>query len=154
MKRFDYLWLIGILMLVPLGFSSCSDSDDDENTGSASTLVGTWESVSYTYQWKEDGEVVDEGTEEDSSIRIRFHEDETCEIAEYYNGKWNWENPGTWKYKNGKITVTDEDGESDTATVKTLTASKLVVEYHEKYTEDGILYEDYDLTEYRKISDQ
>lgn len=155
MKKIIFLWLVSILMLLPISFVSCSD-DDEEGVGSTSELVGTWEIVSRTYQWKEDGKIMEEGTENDSDTRITFSEDGTCKAAEYYNNKWNWDETGTWSYKNGKITIRSTyEGESysETATVKELTSSKLVLEYIDKYTEDGTSYEDYELSEYRKISD-
>lgn len=154
MRKINFLWLISILMLMPISFTSCSDDDDE--IGSVSELVGTWEIVSRTYQWKEDGKVTEEGTESDNDLRITFNEDGTCKAAEYYNNKWNEDEPGTWSYKNGKITIRSTyEGESwsETATVKELTSSKLVLEYIDKYTEDGTSYEDYELSEYRKISE-
>lgn len=155
MKKINFLWLVGIFMLLPICLVSCSD-DDEEGVGNKSDLVGTWESVSCTYQWKEDGVIVEEGTDSDNDMRIKFNEDGTYASAEYYNNKWDWEEEGTWNYKNGKITIRYEDeGESysESATVKALTSSKLVIEYIDRYTEDGISYEDYALWEYRKISD-
>ena len=99
---------------------------------------------------------MEEGTENDSDTRITFSEDGTCKTAEYYNNKWNWDETGTWSYKNGEITIRityEGESYSETATVKELTSSKLVLEYIDKYTEDGTSYEDYELSEYRKISD-
>lgn len=136
-------------------FSACSD-DDDDSVGSTSDLVGTWEIVSYSYQWKEDGEVVDEGTSNDHDSRIVFNENGTCKDAEFYSGEWHWNNEGTWNYKNGKLTIKSTyEGETEitTATVKELTQSKLVVEAVDKYTEDGTVYEDWTLQEYRKVSE-
>lgn len=155
MEKNKFLWLTAILMLLSVSFVACSD-DEEESVGSVSELVGTWESVSYTYWWKENGNIVEEGTERESNIRVAFYEDGTCNSAEYYNGRWNWDEAGTWSYKNGKITIKRTFGGesySETSTVKELTSSKLVIEYIDKYTEDGISYEDYELSEYRKISD-
>lgn len=140
-------------MLMPISFTSCSDDDDE--IGSVSELVGTWEIVSRTYQWKEDGKVVDEETDNENDRRITFNEDGTYQVSEYYN-KWYWDEAGTWSYENGKLTIRSTyEGESwsETATVKELTSSKLVLEYIDKYTEDGTSYEDYELSEYRKISE-
>lgn len=140
---------------MPIGFASCSD-DDDDSVGSSSDLIGTWESVSFTYQDKENGVVVDEGSYNTTDSRLVFNQDGTCKSAEYYNNKWNWNEIGTWSYKNGIITIrSTEDGEVyvESATVKELTSSKLVLEFSEKYTENGTSYEDYSLTEFRKISE-
>ena len=39
------------------GFSACSD-DDEKGPESSSALIGTWERISCTYQYKENGEDV------------------------------------------------------------------------------------------------
>ena len=84
---------------------------------------------------------------------MTFNEDGTHKKAEYYYNTWRWEECGTWSYKNGKITVAN-NGETETASVKELTSSKLVIELIEKGEEYGIPYESSSRTEYRKISDQ
>lgn len=152
MKRVNWIFMTAICLLsvMALSFSGCSD--DDEVSMSNSDLVGTWQLVRYHYQWKENGKVVEEGDEEDDSVMLRFEEDKTCYSAEHYNGKWNWSHKGSWNYKGGKIEVF-ANGESEFATVKTLTSSKLIIESVDKYTEDGISYEDYALEEYRKVND-
>ncbi len=45
------------------------------------------------------------------------------------------------------------EGFSRTVTVKELTSSQSLLEYIDKYIEDGISYEYYELSEYRKISE-
>lgn len=157
MKKIYFICMVGLLLsAMMLGFSGCSDDDEEGTSGSSSELVGTWEIVHYKYQWKENGKVVDEDERDDSNTRLSFHENGTCEGAEYYNGKWNWGDKGTWKYKGGKLEITyEEEGDTykESAIVKTLTASKLVVEFTDKFSEDGIDYEDYSLQEYKKIAD-
>lgn len=151
MKKLNLLWLMGIMMLLPICFTSCSD-DDDEVPGSSSSLIGKWEIIYNKYQYKEDGKIIEQGEGEASGIGLIFHENGTCEHGEYYSGRWHWENMGTWIYKNGKISVTD-GGYTETVTVKKLTDSSLIVELFDKYTEDGVACEDYEYSEYRKISD-
>ena len=158
MNKKIWFSLIGVLMLIPISFTSCSD--DDEEIGFSSLLVGTWESVSFSYQIKENGKVVDKRTEDDNSLRGIFNEDGTWNSAEYYNGTWHYNDEiiwTHWSYKNGKIITESRDCYdeyySESVTVKELTASKLVVESVENYTDDGISYEDYALIEYRKISE-
>ncbi|MDR0989338.1 MAG: lipocalin family protein [Prevotellaceae bacterium] len=148
MKKIYSLGLMALLLLLPVGFGSCSD--DDEGTGSASMLVGTWETVYQFLQEKENGIVVDE-EENTERVRVTFNEDGTYDSAEYYNGEWDWNFEGTWSYTNGKLTVI-EDGDSFLLTVKTLTASKLVTEETARETYNGNTYEYYALTEFRKIS--
>ncbi len=152
MKKINFLWLVSILMLLPIGFVSCSD-DDDEGVGSASDLVGTWEMTLNVWYEKKNGEIVDEGTDDEGGLRIIFKEDGTYMAGEYSDGNWDWEGPYSWSYKDGKVTSIDEYGESSTVTLKELTSSKVVWEGYEKYTEEGDVYEYYDRYEYRKISD-
>lgn len=83
-------------------------------------------------------------------FKLVFKEDGTCKSAEYHTDKWDWFDEGKWSYSNGIITITDNN-ESESIKVKTLTDSQLIIETTDKYTEDGIFYEDYELTEYRKI---
>ena len=151
MKKINFLWLMGILMVLPVSFVSCSD--DDEGVGSASDLVGTWEMTLNVWYEKKNGEIVDEGTYDEGGLRIIFKEDGTYMSSEEDDGNWDLEERGSWSYKNGKLTATDEYGESETVTLKELTSSKLVWEEYEKYTEGGDVYEYYDMYEYHKISD-
>lgn len=135
-----------------LCFSACSD-DDEKVPESTSTLIGTWERISCTYQYKENGEIVGEGKDEGDDLvgfKLVFNEDGTCKSAEYHTDKWDWFDEGKWSYSNGIITITDNN-ESESIKVKILTDSQLVIEVMDKYTENGISYEDYELTEFRKI---
>ena len=94
-----------------------------------------------------------EGKDEGDDLvgfKLVFKEDGTCKSAEYHTDKWDWFDEGKWSYSNGIITITDNN-ESELIKVKTLTDSQLIIETTDKYTEDGIFYEDYELTEYRKI---
>lgn len=42
------------MSIMPFGFSACSD-DDEKAPESSSALIGTWERISCTYQYKENG---------------------------------------------------------------------------------------------------
>ncbi len=157
MKKIGLLWLTGVLMLLPAGLVSCSD--DDEGPGSVPELIGTWELVSSYYQYKENGKVVDEGTDTEGGLRVTFREDGTFQDAEYDNDS-GWElyaEGGKWSYKDGKLSMNYyEDGElveAQTAAVKELTGSRLVLETTFKYSDGGISIEEYSLGEFRKVSD-
>lgn len=41
MKKINLLWLFGLLVSMSLGFSACSDSDDDKNSVSSDLLSNT-----------------------------------------------------------------------------------------------------------------
>ena len=79
---------------------------------SSSALIGTWERISCTYQYQENGEIVDEGKDEGNDLvgfKLVFKEDGTCKIAEYHTDKWDWFDEGKWSYSNGIITITDNN---------------------------------------------
>ena len=154
MKKINFLWLVSILMLLPIGFVSCSD-DDDEGVGSASDLVGTWEVTHNVWYEKENGVKKDGDTDDDKGdLRIIFKEDGTYISGEKdEDGNWDWDEPCSWSYKDGKLTSTDKYGESETITLKELTSSKLVWEEYEEEYVGGRTLEYYNMYEYRKISD-
>ena len=124
MKKTYFLFLLGLMSIMAFGFSACSD-DDEKGPESSSALIGTWERISCTYQYKENGEIVDEGKDEGNDLvgfKLVFKEDGTCKSAEYHTDKWDWFDEGKWSYSNGIITITDNN-ESESIKVKTLTDS-------------------------------
>ncbi len=152
MKRFNFLLLLSFLMLAPVSFTSCSDDDDDNGNGSASELVGTWEIVSNTFIYKRNGEVIEEIDETEEGLTCTFYADGRMTQAEGETAKWS--------YKNGILTIKHAGDWGDgweeydeTWTVKELTSSKLVAESNDKYTEDGVTYEEYYRIEWRKVSE-
>ena len=153
MKKINFLWLVSILMLLPIGFVSCSDDDDEvgsDEIGSSANLVGVWKLVPDKTWVKENGEIIYD-TDEGSSLVIEFKADGTWNMVGHYTGEYlvYEEDEGTWNYKNGVLTTSgiEDDGEiySTRSTVKELTATKLVIEGYE----EGI----FEHVEYRKISD-
>ena len=154
MKKINFLWLMGILMVLPVSFVSCSDDDDE--VGSSADLVGVWEEVYYEWWEKENGKITYDGVDEGGEVRVEFKADGTLRDARMRNGKWDWYDEGTWTYKNGVLTTSvTEDGEtySESVDVKELTATKLVIEWYYKETDDGVVYEEWERTECRKVSD-
>ena len=151
MKKKSLFFSLCMLSIMAFCFSACSD-DDEEIVVSVSDLKGTWESVHISYYYKEDGKIVEQGEEADTNWRIVFNEDGTCKDGEFYGDKWHWDT-GTWSCENNKITTYLKYRDARTVTIKNLTSTKLVVEFIDKYTDDGMACEDYELTEYRKISE-
>lgn len=47
--------------------------------------------------------------------------------------------PATWTLSGDKITITDADGETNTATIKTLNSSTLVVESRDMFEDDDLM---------------
>lgn len=152
MKKKNYVWLLGLLLsVITVGFTACSD---DDSPGSSADLVGTWQSVSSTGWYKENGKIVEQWEDEvEDDYRVRFDEDGIAESFERYNGKWNGVEIGTWEYKDGKIYIYYGDEEVDVYTVRELTSSRLVFEYRDKSGDGGVSWEEYSIGVFRKISD-
>lgn len=152
MKKKNYVWLLGLLLsVIAVGFTACSD---DDGPGSSADLVGTWQGVTSTGWYKENGKIVEQWEDEvEDDYRVRFDEDGIAESFERYNGKWNGVEIGTWEYKDGKIYIYYGDEEIDVCTIRELTSSRLEWEYHDKSNEGGTNWEEYIIEVYRKISD-
>jgi len=157
MKKFKLFGVFGLLaILFCLSFSSCSD--DDEHVGSASDLIGTWESVHFVGWYKVDGEIVEDYDEDDNTLKVVFNADGTYELYERWSNDANWGTPelGTWTYKKGTLTtryVDEYDGEvyENSGPVKELTANRLVLEEYSKEKEDGSVLESFSQVTYRKV---
>lgn len=141
MKKINFLWLVSILMLLPISFVSCSD--DDEDAGSASELVGTWECTYDYYYEKMNGEILYEEENDDIGHRITFNADGTCDS----DGE-----SANWSYKDGAIHIKSSEG-VEYYPVKNLTSTEFTLEAYEKFKEDGDTYEYYQKMIYKKISD-
>lgn len=139
MMKFINIWFWGLLSLIIISFTSCSDDD----LGSSSDLVGSWKLTSCHFYMKLNGEVVYDEEGEDVGEVITFNSDGTI----YNDGE-----VAEWSYEDGKIRL--EYGEEvEYVPVKTLTSSKLEIEIYEKETDDGDVYEYYENMVYTKISD-
>lgn len=62
MKKFLSFMAFAMLAVFSLAFVSCSDDDDEnENTGSTSELVGTWDVINTTYYYDGLGSDIEDG---------------------------------------------------------------------------------------------
>ena len=158
MKKIN-LFLIGLLSIMTFGLGACSDDDDE--VGSAADLVGKWQGVSATIVEK-NGDAEQEVTRNINNDGVEFTADGKYVEGYYDEDGWDWvewgdededeDDYGSYTYKNRKLTLTTESGLSLEGNVKELTSSKLVIEFRDKYTEDGI---DYDVSislEFRRIN--
>lgn len=130
-------------------------------------MVGTWEGVTADWCYKQNGVVVDEedeGEGEDiSDERWIFNADGTALSGHKYSGTDSWEWNSVlcrWKLEGNKLIIMDDpasDSDIDdweaSATIKELSANRLVLEIHDKYTDDGVVYEDYERQVYRRVND-
>ncbi len=140
-----------LLSIMALGFSSCSDDDEE----SSSDLIGTWECVSSYFYEKTNGKIVYEEENDDVGHIIQFGSDGTCKDKNSYGD--SWDQTGTWSYKNGILSITSEDEYDgihvETVPLKSLTSTEFVVEQYAKETYGGDNYEYYDKLVYHKISE-
>ncbi len=145
MKKLFYLF--GVMLLSATVFTSCSDDDEG---GSSKDLVGIWQSVHVEGWEKINGEIDDEWSESyDDGIYV-FTEDGEIYLYEYYSGRWNLEDHGEYRYKNGKIIINGGEGGCD---VKKLTSTTLILSVYFKEKYDGDVYEDYEEITFRRADD-
>lgn len=102
-------------------FNACKKDDDKNNNG----IEGTWKSTKSVYYTKLNG--VKEGkdeveTHDSDNYNLLTLKDGKYNVKEYYEGKMEDEDNGTYTYANGKLII---DGES-TASV-TISGNTLVL---------------------------
>lgn len=130
MRKINFLWLVGILMLLPISFVSCSD-DDEETVGDSAELLGTWQLIRVDGWELCDEHGKDDLTEivsEDEALFYDFEENGT--YKEYWFDGGGWSNSGTYVFDKEAKTLTVKEngyaGEKYEYEVVTLTSSKLV----------------------------
>ena len=138
MKKFAFALMATVATLFSLGFTSCSD-DDDEPSFSENMIYGMWESDYYEYWAKYDGELEsDQFKGEFHNGRIYFGKDGTYKSYYKIGSEWVLEERAEWSFSGNKIIISygEEDG-YDKITIKTLTDIKLELEsYLKEYDED------------------
>ena len=114
MKIIKYLSLLFITSLC-LGFAACSNDDDDEGSEYASLILGSWR-----YE------------EEDYIETYTFYSNGTYSYSdeEWYNNSWYSDDiDGTYQLRGDKLTLVEDDGDTDQYTIVKLTDTKLILEY-------------------------
>ncbi len=155
MERLKY-FSFALLIALCAGFVSCSDDDDDEpgqggQTGDASMLIGTWEPTSYYYCYKINGKIVEENRSMEGLLIQVFTEDGIC--YGYHQDKTTLSKSGTYTYNNGKVTVTDEDGDVEQYNVSFQSETELIFEGNASAEYEGTKHEVYAKYTLRKIAD-
>ena len=155
MKKQFYLWACCLLAVSLLGFSSCGDDDKGASVGSREMLIGEWEAVSYYSEDRENGELVDEETEDyaESSeyFRLNFHEDGTCDWIEGYTSSGSDRTDHVaWTYSGNQLAYDWGDGELEIWTVTRLTETELEYEVRDSETDEGIRFETYEKYVFKK----
>ncbi len=155
MKKIAFALMVTVATLFSLGFTSCSD-DDDEPNFSENMIYGMWESDYYEYWAKYDGEL-ETDTQfkgEYHNNRIYFGKDGVFKTYYKIDSEWVLDESAKWSLSGNKIIIYygEEDG-YDKRTIKTLTDIKLELELYVKmYDEDEGDVEVYEYTTLHKVN--
>lgn len=107
MNKNNLLWLLSLLMIVSVSFTSCN-KDDDDDVDLKSAIIGTWKSVSIVYyvdgKDDEDPEISDDN---DYGL-VEFKSDGTFSSYYFYEGEKDNPTTGTWKIEGDKL-ITKSD---------------------------------------------
>lgn len=144
MLKVERLLMLGFWVVLTLGMVSCSDDDHPED------LIGSWQGVDAQIVEKENGEVIWEDAYPCDNEFVVFNDDGTFISYMRNNGTLNLDSEGTWKCKDGKLFIYDEEG-GDVADIKSLTSKTLVLDFSEKSMEEGVKYEYHEVYVYRKV---
>lgn len=151
MKNINSLFLFGILSIIALGFSACSDDDEITN---ASDLIGLWEPThAEGYEiWEGDKETwdfdINASTNNADYERIEFLSDGACKSYYYSNGWKSYSEKVTYHLKGNKVIMRDTTEEvTYEYTIVSLTSTRLILERRE--TGDGEDY--YEKVTYKKV---
>lgn len=105
--------------------TSCAEEGADD-------LVGQWRGVSVVYEY------LDDDYEYEYNINDElFVFKSNGRFQSYYkvSGEWEFDEMGTYTYKNKKLTFLFDEDEDDPETfvVKSLTSDKLILQYTDEY---------------------
>ena len=124
MKTFRLIYTGLCALLLCVNFAACSSDDDDEGSEYASLILGTWK-----YE------------KEDYIETYTFYRNGTYFYSEeewYNNSRYSDDIDGTYQLRGDKLTLVEDDGDTDQYIIVKLTGSKLILEYdddeHERYT--------------------
>lgn len=137
------LCLVLLMSTCMVGFTSCSDDDEEDNT--STDIVGTWQSVNID-SWEEvDGER-SEFKGPYTKMTFIFTADGKLTIKD--DGETD---SGTYKLAGDKLTVKSEGGIGEMK-VLALNGDKLIIELEgSEIIEDGMTYKEYMKIEFRRV---
>ena len=153
-KLFGFLFASAFALLCVTGISSCSNDDDDKPVDSAN-IVGAW-LASYAEWWeKENGVITDKGSEPEADpIVFDFHDNGKVDVyddeADFRKGIID--HTSTWKINGDVLTIVWDD-EDEVAKYKIENVGSDILELSQSYKEkeDGITYEDYYKTTFKRL---
>ena len=153
MKKINLLLLFGVLSIMTFGFSACSDDGDE--IGNASELLGLWEPIhAEGYEifdgerdaWDED---VNAASNDADYNRVEFLDGGIYNNYYYYNGWKKDVANGVYKLNGKKLVVrNDEEEETYELTIVSLTSTQLILETKESWGDE----EFYEKVTYKKIN--
>ena len=143
-KNSFYLWVTMIVAMLCVGFTSCSNDDDDVVTGEG--IVGTWKITAVENHFY-NGKIETDDLTPYEYYR-KFNADGTGAEYEYEYG-YGWEIDEFRYTYNGNTLIVNSDGDITNMTVHSLTSSTMVVEYKDT-DDDGV---DYMIQTFKRVSD-
>jgi hypothetical protein len=150
------LYGLGCLFLA-FAFVSCSS--DDEEVSTTNLLIGSWQTtIQYGYNMAY-GQILGEWTyTEDDDMFIlplyKFNEDGTG-TSGFVDDETEDEyidNSFIWSISSDSLVLFKTEDWEWTSTIKKLDNSTLILEYHEELIEDGITYDCYRLSTFRRVN--
>ena len=126
-KKKNLLWLLSLLMIVSVSFTSCN-KDDDDDVDLKTAIIGKWKSVSDVYYV--DG--VDDGDpdiyDENYYYLLEYKSDGTYTNTLFQNGEESKHSggAGTWKIEGNKLICKDIRDDDEEETRVTINGNTLI----------------------------
>ena len=148
MKKLNFLFAALFAVCLSAVFTSCSDDDDNFDSGS---IVGKWQSVSGIYWEIENGELYGSKTDEvsDNSLIMEFSEDGVLTQTDTENGDSESVN---YKIEGNRLVLIQGSEKYDGIKILKLTSDELIIEEHNKGIDEGEPFEVYQKIKFRRIN--
>ena len=145
----NYFVLMMVALISVASFTSCGGNDDDdpESPAGNSKIVGTWKCTHEKFICKENGKIIEEYDEPYEGLWIL----EFTADGKIIGTDGASVDTGVYTLSGNKLTITDEDGETEVAYVKKLDSKTLEVESTFKETDNGYIHEDYQSVTFVRI---
>lgn len=146
MKKLHALWAILALCVLSLGFTACSD-DEDDSTPNPPTIESKWVAVYVEYCEKENGKIIDEGKENGEFYMLKINANGEGKAYEK-DAQNNWILDQETKkvvLKSHHLEFYYSDGETQIIPITSRNEKSMVLELNETETDvDGTIYESYE----------
>lgn len=145
----NYFVLMMVALMSVASFTSCNGDDDDDPDSPAgnSKIVGTWKSTYRKFICKENGKIVEQYEEPDGgNLLWEFTSNGRIIVTDGSSV-----DAGVYVLSGDKLTLTNDDCETDVYYVKKLDSKNLEVEFTFKETDNGYTHEDYSYVIFRRL---